>query len=115
MFLNGIPDMLDQQHATDVYIDKTVVIAGPNLGITGTPDHSAAAGTVDFISKRAQDKENLDLTLSYLGGESTREIVDFGKRFGDNKRWGVRVMSDFQDGETAISNEKFDKRCFCKY
>lgn len=73
MFLNGIPDMLDQQHATDVYIDKTVVIAGPNLGITGTPDHSAAAGTVDFISKRAQDKENLDLTLSYLGGESTRK------------------------------------------
>lgn len=110
MFLNGIPDMLDQQHATDVYIDKTVVIAGPNLGITGTPAHSAAAGTVDFISKRAQDKENLDLTLSYLGGESTREIVDFGKRFGDNKRWGVRVMSDFQDGETAISNEKIRQK-----
>ena len=52
MYLNGIQGMLDQQHAADIYIDKATVIAGPNLGIVGTPNRENLGGTILFTSKR---------------------------------------------------------------
>ena len=54
MYLNGIQGMLDQQHAADIYIDKATVIAGPNLGIVGTPNRENLGGTILFTSKKAQ-------------------------------------------------------------
>lgn len=104
MYLNGIPGMLDQQHAADVYIDKATVISGPNIGIVGTPNRESAAGTVEFTSKRAQVKPNTDITLAYLGGSSMKEVVDIGRRFHNN-RYGIRIMADNIHGNTAIKGE----------
>ncbi len=112
MYINGIPGLLDQQRSNDIFVDKATVISGPNLGITGTPISNAVGGTVDFQSKRAHEKGNFDLTLSYQGGESFREIVDIGRRFGDDQRWGVRVMADNMDGDTAIKGENIKQRDF---
>lgn len=112
MFLNGIPGMLDQQHATDVYIDKATVIAGPNIGIAGTANRENIGGTIIFTSKKAQETPNFDLTLAYQGGQSFREAVDWGQRFGDHGRWGVRVMADNIDGETVIDGDTLKQRDF---
>lgn len=105
MYLNGIPGLLDQQRSNDIFVDKAVVISGPNLGIAGTPLANTAAGTVDFQSKRAHDQGNFDVTMSWQGGHSFREIIDAGRRFGEDRRWGARVMADYMDGETAIAGE----------
>lgn len=110
LYVNGIPGLLDQQKLTDVYIDTATVISGPNIGIAGTSSNQAVSGTVDFQSKRAQAKPNADLTLTYRGGSSFRQMIDVGKRFGDNQRWGVRVMADNIDGETAVKGEKLTQR-----
>lgn len=112
MYLNGIQGMLDQQHAADIYIDKATVIAGPNLGIVGTPNRENLGGTILFTSKKAQAEPNLDLTLAYQGGKSFKEAVDFGTRLGHNQRWGVRVMADNIQGETAIDGDKLTQRDF---
>ena len=110
LYINGIPGLLDQQKLTDVYIDSASVISGPNIGIAGTSSNQAVSGTVDFHSKKAQAKPNTDLTLTYRGGSSFRQMIDVGKRFGDNQRWGVRVMADNIDGETAVKGEKLTQR-----
>ena len=110
LYVNGIPGLLDQQKLTDVYIDTATVISGPNIGIAGTSSNQAVSGTVDFQSKRAQAKPNADLTLTYRGGSSFRQMIDVGKRFGDNQRWGVRIMADNIDGETAVKGEKLTQR-----
>jgi len=112
MYLNNVPGMLDQQHATDVYIDKATVIAGPNLGIAGTVPRDNIAGTVIFSSKQAQDAPNTDLTIAYQGGDSFKEAIDVGRRFGTDNRWGVRVMADNIDGDTVIDGENIKQRDF---
>lgn len=106
MYINGIPGLLDQQHLTDVFVDSVSVIAGPNLGIAGTPITQSEGGTVEFQSKRAQSQPNTDLTLSYQGGKSFREILDAGRRFGQDQRYGIRVMADHIGGETSVKHEK---------
>lgn len=112
MYLNGIQGMLDQQHSTDVYIDKATVIAGPNLGIVSTPNHENLGGTIIFTSKKATDKPVYDVNFTYNGGESFKEALDLGKRFGTNNRWGIRVMADNVDGETVIDGDHLMQRDF---
>ena len=112
MYINGIPGLLDQQKQTDVYVDSVNVISGPNIGLTGTSSNQAVSGTIDFQSKKAMEKPNADLTLSYRGGSSFRQMIDVGKRFGDNQRWGIRVTADNIDGETAVSGETLTQRDF---
>lgn len=75
MYLNGIQGMLDQQHAADIYIDKATVIAGPNLGIVGTPNRENLGGTILFTSKKAQAEPNLDLTLAYQAGNHLKKLL----------------------------------------
>lgn len=105
MYVNGIPGLLDQQHLTDVFVESATVISGPNLGVVGTPVSQAVGGTVDFQSKRVQDKPNRGIILNYQGGASFRTVVDVGQRYGENNRYGLRVMADYTDGETTITNE----------
>lgn len=110
LYVNGIPGLLDQQKLTDVYIENANVISGPNIGVAATTSNQAVSGTIDFQSKRAQSTPNTDLKLTYRGGSSFQQMVDVGKRFGDNQRWGVRVMADNIDGETAVKGEKLTQR-----
>lgn len=110
MYVNGIPGLLDQQHSADIYIDNVTVISGPNLGIAGTPMNQSVGGTVAIQSKKAEANPNIDLTLSYLGGSSFKQTLDVGKRFGENQRYGVRVMAANTDGETSIDDENLTQR-----
>lgn len=110
LYVNGIPGLLDQQKLTDVYIENANVISGPNIGVAATTSNQAVSGTIDFQSKRAQAKPNTDLKLTYRGGSSFQQMVDVGKRFGDKQRWGVRIMADNIDGETAVKGEKLTQR-----
>ena len=50
--------------------------------------------------------------MAYQGGKSFKEAVDFGTRFGQNQRWGIRVMTDNIQGETAIDGDKLTQRDF---
>lgn len=109
-YVNGVPGLLDQQHSTDIFVDKITVIAGPNLGIEGTPISQSVGGTVDIQTKKAQDKGNTDINFTYRGGESFQEALDFGKRFGDNNRWGVRIMASNIDGDTVVDGENLKQR-----
>lgn len=112
MYVNGVPGLMDQQHTADLFVDNVTVISGPNLGIAGTTVAQSVGGTVEIQTKKAESKPNRDLTLSYLGGSSFQQTVDFGKRFGENQRYGVRVMAENTDGETSIDNEKLTQRDF---
>ncbi len=112
LYINGIPGLLNQQKLTDVFVDNVSVISGPNIGIAATTSNQAISGTIDLQSKRAQSEPNADLKLAYRGGSSFQQMIDVGKRFGKDQRWGVRVMADNIDGETAVSGEKLTQRDF---
>lgn len=107
MFLNNVPGMLDQQRSADVYVDTATVIAGPSLGIAGTQtQYDSAAGTINYTSKKAGNTPEVAVGVHYNGGRNIKEVVDLGKRFGDNNRYGIRVMADYIHGKTRIEREK---------
>ena len=116
MYINGIPNMMsrtDQMFTTDNFVNKVTVIAGPNIGIGGTPlAQYPGGGAIYFESKKAMAKPNLDVSLSYRGNKSFAESIDWGKRFGKNNRYGVRVNISNISGETPIKSEKISSKDF---
>ena len=56
MYINGIPNMMsrtDQMFTTDNFVNKATVIAGPNIGIGGTPmAQYPGGGAIYFESKK---------------------------------------------------------------
>lgn len=116
MYINGIPNMMgrtDQMFTADNFVNKVTVIAGPNIGIGGTPlAQYPGGGAIYFESKKAMATPNFDVTLSYKGNKSFEEALDYGKRFGKNNRYGVRVNISNIGGENNIKPENIRSRDF---
>ena len=113
MYINGIPNMMsrtDQMFTTDNFVNKATVIAGPNIGIGGTPmAQYPGGGAIYFESKKAEIHPNIDLKVSYKGNNSFMEAVDYGSRFKNN-RYGVRVNVSNLHGEGSVKPEKVESQ-----
>ena len=108
-YTNGVPGMFGQMNLPFYWVDRVSVIAGPNIGVSGAAINEAAAGTINYISKRAE-RDAVEAKISYLGGKSVEEAVDVSNRFGRDDRYGVRVTATNQNGETAVKHEKMDRQ-----
>lgn len=111
-YVNGVPGLMDQQNIPYYWVDSVSITSGPNLGVNGSTLNEAVGGVVNMQSKKVEEKPNTDLMLSYRGGSSFEQGVDFGRRFGEDGRYGVRVTANHVQGETTIENEKVTQRNF---
>lgn len=103
-YVNGIPGLYSQMNAPTNTIEQVEIIAGPNVLGGVQMEKNAVAGTVNFVSKKAKVSPNLDVTFSYSGRNHKSIFVDWGKRFGRQQEFGVRVNTEYQTGETALKN-----------
>ena len=109
-YVNGIPGLLCQENIPTLFADRVTVIAGPGSGINTTSLSEAAGGSVNVISKKAQDAPNASVKLQFSGKSSFEESVDIGQRLGKDKRYGIRVNASNLDGSTSVDNEKLTQR-----
>ena len=108
-YVNGIPGLWTQFNAPTHIIARAEVVAGPNSGLSGTGTHyesDAAGGLVNFVTKRAGEKDFSRFTLSHSGHNLFGGYLDFSYRFGHNRDWGARVNIEKVDGETAVDGQR---------
>ena len=108
-YVNGIPGLWTQFNAPTHIIARAEVVAGPNSGLSGTGTHyesDAAGGLVNFVTKRAGEKDFSRFTLSHSGHNLFGGYLDFSYRFGRNRDWGARVNIEKVDGETAVDGQR---------
>lgn len=108
-YVNGIPGLWTQFNAPTHIIARAEVVAGPNSGLSGTGTHyesDAAGGLVNFVTKRAGEKDFNRFTLSHSGRTLFGGYLDFSYRFGRNRDWGARVNIEKVDGETAVDGQR---------
>lgn len=110
--MNGIPSMSHQMTMPFNYLDRAEVLAGPNIGVNGIGIFMAGSvgGTVNVTTKRAQDTPNLNAGLSWSSDSYYTQSVDFGKRFGKDNAWGVRVNALNATGSLAVDGTRDYKR-----
>ncbi|KRE09967.1 energy transducer TonB [Bosea sp. Root381] len=86
------------------YAERIEVLKGPSAAISGVSPNGGIGGVVNIVPKRAGE----DLTRVTLDYSSTARFggqLDFARRFGANREWGLRVVTNLNDGKTAVDHQ----------
>lgn len=104
--LNGLYGVLPRQIISTESVERVEVFKGANAFINGVgPGGSGVGGAINVVSKRAEDTPTRRATLDYASDARVGGHVDFGQRFGEDNRFGVRVNLAQREGETAVDGE----------
>lgn len=109
--INGIPGMQAMTRQSTGYIDSVDVIEGPTTGIVGSSVYNRDGGTININSKQAlKDEDTRKVGIKWHSKGSHEEYVDIGTRFGEDKRYGVRINASNTNGERSIENWDLEQR-----
>lgn len=86
------------------YAERIEVLKGPSAALFGMSPNGAVGGTVNIVPKRAGD----DLTRVSVDFAAKAQFgggVDFARRFGNDRQFGVRANGAFRAGDTMLDNQ----------
>ena len=86
------------------YVERIDVIAGPTAMLFGMAPNSSVGGSINIVPKRA----GADLTrvaAEYTGLSQLGARLDYARRFGDNREYGLRFNGGAYSGNTQINNQ----------
>jgi len=86
--------------------ERVEVLKGPASLLNGMPPAGGVGGSVNLVTKRAGDDPLTQITNSFASRSQFGTHLDIGRRFGDNKEFGVRFNGSYRNGEIEIQNQK---------
>lgn len=82
-------------------IDRVELLLGPTSFLYGQP--LSVGGMINLVPKRASDQPLTAVGVQWFNRSVLTRFFDVGRRFGENKEWGVRVNGSWASGELPIS------------
>jgi iron complex outermembrane recepter protein len=108
--MNGMYGILPSDHIPVELIERVEVLKGPGALLNGMSPGGAVGGVVNVVTKRATAQDLNQLTTSYETRSNLGVHADLSKRFGAERRLGVRVNGSMASGETTTEAQKRRKR-----
>jgi len=108
-YVNGVPGVLTQFNTPTYIFDNVDIISGANVGLFGTGvqyETTAPGGVISAHTKVAPEERMMDYTQTISGRGLFGEYLDYGERFGKDKEWGVRIMTENINGKTSVKGTK---------
>lgn len=102
---NGMYGLAPYGHTPIEFFERVEVIKGPSALLNGMPPSGAVGGSINLVPKRADDQPLTRITTDYTSGSNFGTHLDLGRRFGENKEWGMRFNGVFRDGETGVDDQ----------
>lgn len=106
MMFNGLFGMAPYYRASPEMFERIEVLKGPSALLNGMPPGSSVGGTVNLVPKRASNDPLTRLTVTYMSDSQFGGHVDLGRRFGENKQFGIRFNGVYRDGEGAVNQQE---------
>lgn len=103
---DGLFGIVDFRRPFIFNAERVEVFKGPSTVVNGAAPNGGVGGSINIIPKRAYDEPLTRITPFFISQGQFGTAVDLGRRFGEQKEWGVRANGVFQKGETAIDKEQ---------
>ncbi|MCR4158364.1 TonB-dependent siderophore receptor [Kerstersia gyiorum] len=103
--VNGLAGMGGYHRNSPEMFERVEVLKGPSALLNGMPPKGTAGGAVNLVSKRAGEEPLTRFTASYMSDSHFGGHIDLGRRFGENKQFGIRFNGAYRDGETAVQDQ----------
>lgn len=110
ILLDGVPGMMMMQNQPMNWVERIEVMAGPNTVMSNTGFLKTAAGFINFVPKKAEDKPVLDVTETYSSSRLFTHSIDWGQRFGSQNRYGIRMNGETYAGHTSMKGENLREK-----
>ncbi|WP_398482171.1 TonB-dependent siderophore receptor [Tardiphaga sp.] len=81
-------------------IERVEILKGPSALLSGGT--ARVGGTINLIPKRAEDDPITRWTTGWISNSQFTNHIDVGRRFGENKEWGVRFNGSYRNGDTPL-------------
>lgn len=104
--VNGLPGMAGYYRSSPEMFERIEVLKGPSALLNGMLPKGSAGGAVNLVTKRAGDEPLTRLTGRYMSDSHFGGHIDLGRRFGENKQFGIRFNGTYRDGDTALNDQK---------
>ena len=101
---NGTTNLFDIAPPSLVGIERVESLRGPIALFSGqtTTFGSLVGGSLNFVPKRAGAEDVTSVTAGYQSDAIGYAQFDFGRRFGEEKEWGLRLGGEFLKGDTPV-------------
>lgn len=103
---DGLYGILPDQAFTAEFAERVEIFNGPNTFLNGISASGNIAGAINVVPKRAPDYDVTRITGSYASQSLFGTHIDYARRFGERKEWGVRVNGVFKDGDTVVKDQE---------
>ncbi|MFJ2709429.1 TonB-dependent siderophore receptor [Pseudomonas sp. NPDC087346] len=87
------------------FAERIEVVKGPGALLYGMSPNSAVGGVINVVPKRSLDEDLTRFTASYAMDTQLGGHFDLSRRFGPERRFGVRINGSTQQGNTAIDEQ----------
>jgi len=103
--IGGLVGMAPYYRTSPEMFERIEVLKGPSALLNGMPPGGSVGGAVNLVPKRAGNEPLTRLTTTYMSDSQFGGHVDLGRRFGENKEFGVRFNGAYRDGEGAVDHQ----------
>lgn len=104
--VNGLTGMAPYYRSSPEMFERVEVLKGPSAMLNGMSPNGSIGGSVNLVTKRAGDEPLTQLTTRYLSDSQLGAHVDIGRRFGEDKQFGVRVNGAYREGDSAVDDQE---------
>lgn len=87
------------------YAERIELIKGPGALLYGMSPNNAVGGVINVVPKRSLDEDLTRFTASYAMDSQLGGHIDVSRRFGEDRRFGVRINGSTQLGDTVIDDQ----------
>ncbi|WP_159992990.1 TonB-dependent receptor [Roseomonas sp. 18066] len=101
---DGMYGLAPNSQTTLIGIERVEVLRGPAAFLSGMSP-SGVGGVINLVPKRAEAEPLAELTLDYLSDSRLGTRIDYGRRFGAQQEWGVRLNGQYRDGRTSVNGQ----------
>jgi len=107
---NGLYGIAPANSVPIEMFERVEVMRGPNVLLSGMPPLASVAGSVNMVTKRALAEPIADLTATFVSDSYLQAHADVGKRFGPEKRLGLRFNGVYGSGDMGAQDERQKRR-----
>lgn len=100
--MNGLFGLSPATRVPLEMVERVEVLKGPGAFANGTGPTGSIGGSINVVTKRAEDAPLTRLTTTYMSDAQFGTHVDVGRRFGEDNQWGVRANGVWRNGEGNV-------------
>ena len=90
-------------------VERIDLFKGPNAFLNGISPNGSIAGGINVVPKRATNAPITRLSTDFATDSEFGGHIDFGRRFGEDKAFGVRVNAVKREGDGAVDRQRSDR------